>query len=367
MVEKNSQLLTTLFLSMLVVGMLPICNGQQKTLGSAAAYQCNSEYAEIKTPPAISPTQRTLRVCIASASSTTECKKVAEATMSQVSKSIEERLIVNGQQHSAFAGVIEIATKGKMCMLATKLTKKYFIKTTSATSLQVVISGSVSTALASGNTTAHLHPFKVAVKLALIAEPEPTTTQKPGLVKPYQCTPDGVAVANPHTISSEDRVLRVCIEGAHSAAKCQKVVAATITRASKNIADRLVESGNELAAWKDHIEITTKGGKCMIAAHLTDKYFIKTSSAKSLQVVMSGSVSVAGNLRAESKAETAVPFEVAVDLSAADPNPNLGPGEDIDDPDPVQPVQGVPVANAATGCYNMAGVSAAILVLMVLM
>lgn len=365
MVEKNSQLLTTLFLSMLVVGMLPICNGQQKTLGSVAAYQCNSEYAEIKTPPAISPTQRTLRVCIASASSATECKKVAEATMSQVSKSIEERLIVNGQHHSAFAGIIEIATKGNMCMLATKLTKKYFIKTTSATSLQVLISGSVST-LASGNTTAHLHPFKVAVKLALSAAPKPTTTPKPALVKPYQCTPDGIAVAKSHTISSEDRMLRVCIEGVHSAAKCQKVMAATITQASKNIADRLVESGTELAAWKDNIEITAKAGKCMVAAHLAEKYFIKTSSAKSLQVVMSGSVTVAGNLRADcGQAETAAPFEVAVDLSAPNPNPN--PGEDIDDPSPMPPVPAHAVASAATGCYNMGGVAAAILVLMALM
>ena len=346
--------LAALFLAVLV-GLLPVCNGEQKN-SPVAAYQCSSDYAKITTPPAISPTKRIIRVCITTGTSSSECKKVVEATMShkmpQVSKKIEEILVVAGQVPlAAFAGVaeIEIRSKGKTCMLAAQLTEKYFTEMTSASSLQVGISGAVSVALAStSNTTACLQkvPFKVAVRLAHSAVPKstakpttmPTSTGKQvgtaiGSVKSYQCTPDAITV-HPHTISKVGRMFRVCIGGDSNAVKCQKVTEATISQRSSSIKDRLVEKGEELEATKKFLEIeyNEQAGKCMITAYISDKYFIQTSGT----VVMSGTVDViimttgevvtaGGQFSGLIAQQSGVKFDLAVNLTQWD---------DFDDQDP---------------------------------
>merc|ERR1719331_205067 len=202
-------------------------------------------------------------------------------------------------------------------MVSVLLGDNHFVKSSSTASLQVVISGSVSVsaAIASSNATAassgasHLRAepeegtkvsFSLSVSLTssdVNSEPnKPITNDKldaaPSSVTAYQCTSDYVEEIDPPAISSEGRMLRVCIAGVASAIECRKVVEATISQASKQISDRLVVSGQQQAAEKDIIEVTTQGGICMIAALLTDKYFIKSSSAGSLEVIMSGVVSV---------------------------------------------------------------------------
>ena len=375
MAQKTSKLFTMLFLA-----GVQFCTGEQTT-DSITAYHCTPEFAE--TMSEISPTDRVLRVCISGASSAIDCQKVVEATITQESKSIEERLVIAGQQQVAFARTAEIRTEKKKCMVSIRLGDNHFVKSSSTASLQVVISGSVSVsaAIASSNATAassgasHLRAepaegieelFSLSVSLTssdVNSEPnKPITNDKldaaPSSVTAYQCTSDYVEVIDPPAISSEGRMLRVCIAGVASAIECQKVVEATITQASKHISDRLVVSGQQQAAEKDKIEVTTQGGKCMIAALLTDKYFIKSSSAGSLEVIMSGVVSVTStsgrrHLRARPAEGSKVSFEIPVSLTRMG-----GDSEEYEQLPTPQAVDG------ATSIYGIAvGVAAVVMML----
>ena len=370
MAEKTSKLFTMLFLA----GVLQFCTAEQTT-DSITAYQCTPDFAE--TTSVISPTERLLHVCIAGA---VNCQKVVEATITQESKSIEESLVIAGQRTARTA---EIRTEKKKCMVSVLLDDKYFIKNASTASLQVVISGSVSVsaAIASSNATTassgarHLRAepaegteelFSLSVSVTssdVNSEPnKPITNDKldaaPSSVTAYQCTSDYVEEIDPPAISSEGRMLRVCIAGVASAIECRKVVEATISQASKQISDRLVVSGQQQAAEKDIIEVTTQGGKCMIAALLTDKYFIKSSSAGSLEVIMSGVVSVTStsgrrHLRARPAEGSKVSFEIPVSLTRMG-----GDSEEYEQLPTPQAVDG------ATSIYGIAvGVAAVVMML----
>ena len=118
-------------------------------------------------------------------------------------------------------------------------------------------------------------------------------------VRSYQCTSDFVEVINPPAIDAELSMLRVCIEGVNNRTRCEKIIETTFTKTSKSIEEKVVVGGETQDALKDRVEIeirVVEGGKCMIAAHLTDDYFIRSSSTETLQVVVSGSVLMATTL-----------------------------------------------------------------------
>ena len=118
MAEKTSKLFTMLFLA----GVLQFCTGEQTT-DSITAYQCTPDFAE--TTSVISPTERLLRVCIAGVSSAVDCRRIVEATVTQESKRIQQRLVISGQQQVAFAHATEIRTEKKKCMVSVLLDDKY--------------------------------------------------------------------------------------------------------------------------------------------------------------------------------------------------------------------------------------------------
>ena len=101
--------------------------------------------------------------------------------------------------------------------------------------------------------------------------------------------------------------------------------------------DRLVVSGQQQTESKDGIEITVNGGKCMLAALLTAKYFAESSpSSNSLRVVVSGAVAVETAVTAASSGARHLPaekwakasFEIPVSLTStvdteeSEPTPN---------------------------------------------
>lgn len=112
------------------------------------------------------------------------------------------------------------------------------------------------------------------------------------LVTAYQCTSDYAEVINPPPISSDNGMIRVCIEGTRHDIKCQKVIDSTIRQSSKSIEEAMVVNGQQHHAFIDALEVTAEDGKCMLAAFLTDKYFIRSTTNNSLKLVMSGYVSV---------------------------------------------------------------------------
>ena len=102
----------------------------------------------------------------------------------------------------------------------------------------------------------------------------------------------------------------------------------------------------------------------MIAALLTDKYFIKSSSSNSLQVVMSGSVAVTSkaassggrHLPAERDNCTKASFEIPVSL-ASTVAVDIGRGESEPTPDKVD--------TTATVCIITAGAIVVLVLLIV--
>ena len=130
---------TALCLAMFI-GALPFCRSLSQSI---TAYQCTSDYVEVLDPPVITPENGMVRVCIAGGSSAVECQSVAEAIIKQSSKSIEDRVVIGGQKQTAFVDTIEISAKDGKCMLAAFLTDKFFIRSTTADEMEVVISGSV--------------------------------------------------------------------------------------------------------------------------------------------------------------------------------------------------------------------------------
>ena len=133
----DSQLCKTFCLA-LIATMLPMVTADN----AVTAYQCTSDCSAVRDPPALSPENRVLRVCIEGLSSTVKCESVVKATLKQAGNDIVDTLIVGGKPQDAF---VETETKGGVCMVAAKLrTDNYFVKGASGTSLDVVLSGSVS-------------------------------------------------------------------------------------------------------------------------------------------------------------------------------------------------------------------------------
>ena len=147
--------------------MLPICSSSGIQSESVTAYQCTSDYVQVMDPPAISLEHGMIRVCIDGSNSSVECQKVLESTIKQASKSIEEAMVVNGQQQRAFTNAMEVTAKDGKCMLAAFLTDKYFIRSTLANSLKLVVSGSVS--IASANSAVAQQPTTTSPDTTTVA------------------------------------------------------------------------------------------------------------------------------------------------------------------------------------------------------
>ena len=115
-------------------------------------------------------------------------------------------------------------------------------------------------------------------------------------VRIYQCTSDYIEVTDPTPIDSELCMIRVCIESLSNQTSCQKIIETTFIKTAKTIEEKeekVVVGGKTRDALKDRVELEMRlaeGGKCMIAAHLTDDYFINSDSTEPLYVVVSGSV-----------------------------------------------------------------------------
>ena len=141
------------------------------------------------------------------------------------------------------------------------------------------------------------------------------------LVTAYQCTSDYLEVINPPAISSDNGMIRVCIEGNRNDIKCQKVIESTIKQESKSIEEAMVVNGQQHHAFTDALEVTIEDGKCMVAAFLTDKYFIRSTTNNSLKLVMFGQVSVTAPKLDAALAPTTTKAVTAV-ASAATKNNN---------------------------------------------
>jgi len=404
---KNQNTFYLTIITVFVGLALPICKGEQPFV---ATYQCTSEYVELLDPPAISKQRGMVRVCITGISSAVECKKIVEVIIRQPNKSIEERLVAGGLQQVELTESVEVTSKDGKCMIAAPLSGKYFIETPSSELLQVVVSGSVAMTTTSSNTTAavssggrHLRgklaegtevTFEIPISLVREDdEPNPNPTEQMASPSPeevdesirtYQCTSDFVEVVNPPAIDPDIRMLRVCIAGISSGTTCQKIAEAAITQTAKSIEEKVVVGGKTRDAFKGRVEIEAQGGKCMIAAHLTDKYFIKSSGTESLKVVVSGSVlmattsadsttsspsvrrhlrdsldattvpSVRRHLRAEpAQGTTEIEFKIPISLK-------LGGDNDVTDPIETAPT---PVDGAAGGY----GIAMGVVALMMMM
>jgi len=412
---KNQNTFYLTIITVFVGLALPICKGEQPFV---ATYQCTSEYVELLDPPAISKQRGMVRVCITGISSAVECKKIVEVIIRQPNKSIEERLVAGGLQQVELTESVEVTSKDGKCMIAAPLSGKYFIETPSSELLQVVVSGSVAMTTTSSNTTAavssggrHLRgkpaegtevTFEIPINLIReipssplreddesnpnpteqIASPSPEEVDES--IRTYQCTSDFVEVINPPAIDPEIRMLRVCIAGISSGTTCQQIAEAAIAQTAKSIEEKVVVGGETRDALKDRVEIEAQGGKCMIAAHLTDKYFIKSSGTESLKVVVSGSVlmattsadsttsspsvrrhlrdsldattvpSVRRHLRAEpAQGTTEIEFKIPISLK-------LGGDNDVTDPIETAPT---PVDGAAGGY----GIAMGVVALMMMM
>ena len=295
-----SQLLKT-FCVAFVASMLAVCTAED----SVKAYQCTSDAAAVPNPPAIPSESRLLRVCIEGIDSAAVCTKIATATIQQASSSVSDSLIADGVAQAEFVGA-ESSTVGGVCMVAAMLKETYFKqRRLSSASLQVVLSGSVSMAAPStngtstdGDATSADASFEIAVSLACSDD----SCRYP--VKAFQCTSDYEA-REPYAITAEEDMLRLCIAGINSGAKCRGLVEATLTQTSNGISDKLVLGGEKQALFQNKMEVSTKADVCMIAImDLEDKYFAQSSSG-SLQVEISGEVTMSmakredGNLRTE--------------------------------------------------------------------
>ena len=325
----DSQLLKTLFV-LCAASMAGVCTAEH----SVKAYQCTSDAAAVQDPPAISSESRLLRVCIEGIESAAACQKIVTATIKQTSKSVSDLLIANGAAQSEFAGA-ESSTVGGVCMVAAMLKETYFMQRPSSASLEVVLSGSVSMAVQSSNSTSADGgapsadaSFELAVSLACSDD----TCRHP--VKAFQCTSDYKA-KEPYAITAEEDMLRLCIGGINAGVKCRSIVQATLKQSNNGISDKLVLGGEKQPPFENNMEVSTKGDVCMIAImDLEDKYFVQ-SSGDSLQVEISGEVSVSmadgtdGNLR---KAEEAANLRFAhtIELTAGDGDNG---GDDDDDGD----------------------------------
>ena len=136
-------------------------------------------------------------------------------------------------------------------------------------------------------------------------------------VTAYQCTSDYVEVLDPPVITSENGMVRICIAGESSAVECQSVAEAIIKQGSKSIEERIVIAGQKQSAFSDTIEITQKDGKCMLAAFLTDKFFIRSSTTDEMEVVISGSVAVSEAI-SSSPSTAAAPTTASVPTTTAE-------------------------------------------------
>ena len=336
----DSQLLKTLFV-LCAASMAALCNAKD----SVKAYQCTSDAAAVQDPPAISSESRLLRVCIEGIDSAAGCHKIVTATIKQSSSSVSDLVIANGAAQSAFAGA-ETSTVGGVCMVAAMLKETYFMQRASSASLEVVLSGSVSMAMATatgigtatavqssngtsadGDAPSADASFELAVSLACSDD----TCRHP--VKAFQCTSDYKA-KEPYAITAEEDMLRLCIGGINAGVKCRSIVQATLKQTSNGISDKLVLGGEKQPLFENNMEVSAKGDVCMIAImDLQDKYFARQSSTDSLQVQISGEVSVSmadgtgGNLRKAEEA-TNLRFTHTIDLTAGDGDDDSGDGDD---------------------------------------
>jgi len=359
----DSQLLKTLF-AVFTVSMVAVCNAENLV----KAYQCTSDAAAVQDPPAIPSESRLLRVCIEGVDSAAACQKIVKATIKQASNSISDLLIVDGAAQSEFAGA-ESSTVGGVCMVAAMLKETYFIQRPSSASLEVVLSGSVSMAVQSSNGTSADGDalsadasFEIGVSLACSDD----TCRHP--VKAFQCTSDYKA-KEAYAITAEEDMLRLCIAGINAGVKCRSIVEATLEQSSNGISDKLVLGGEKQPLFQNNMEVSTKGDVCMIAImDLEDKYFVQSSS-DSLQVEISGEVSVSmadrtdGNLRKAEEA-TNLRFAHTISLTAGDGDDDDNDGdlgndnEDIDrgQVDASNPADAVETrqASAAQSVYGIA-------------
>ena len=132
------------------------------TNGLGLAYQCTSDYEKLDNPPAISPENRFVRVCIGERDSAVDCQRVLEATITQTNNNSQDRLVAAGQVMSE----VEAKAQGSRCTLAALLDRKYFTKSGPTASLTVNISGSVSVSDAMLYTTEQIEvPFWILVTL----------------------------------------------------------------------------------------------------------------------------------------------------------------------------------------------------------
>ena len=270
-------------------------------------YRCTSDADAVQNSPMNPSESRLLRVCVEGIDNAATCEGIIEATIEQASNNISDAIVIAGVEQTTFKGM-ENTVKGRACMVAITLKESYFTQPYSSVSLGVVLSGSVSMTSMEGNT-----PFSIAVDLTC-------SDSKCQSIETFQCTSD-YKLYEPDTVTQEEDFVRLCIKGTNAADKCQKVVEATLTQATNNIVDKLIVGGKSL--FENKMEITYENGVCLIAImDLDDKYFVQSSS-DSLQVEISGEVSVSmadgtdGNLR---KAEEAANLRFAhtIKLTAGD-------------------------------------------------
>lgn len=309
---------------------------------AARAYLCDSHYTEEKHPSPLSQKNPLLLVCIAAIAGPVECQTVVDVNLKS------KKLVVAGEkQPSARALQLITPSEVEVCMVKIVLTDDYFVKDYSP---KLVMSGSVKMGPvnATAGTGAKSAEFSFSVAFSLLkgvkrkyttSVPSDKVTTAIESATAYQCTSDYVKVTNPPAILQKSKLLRVCITGTSTAVECTKIIGVAVRQSSSDIKTNLVEPGPQ-SAFADVMETTYNGTTCMLTAVLKDKYFTKrvpTASDNSLQVVVSGSVSMAFALadrsvgsnvkRLPSRATTTrrhmapkkrkvldIPFELAVNL-----------------------------------------------------
>lgn len=338
-----------------------------------------------------------LRVCIEGVDSAAGCRKIAEATLTQANKDISDKLVVGGKEQPAFKDSIEVEVhhKKQICMVHTMLAKKYFFGSSlikKIGSLQVVLSGRVvlsgskdtppapTTSMPANSTanatTARLSgsdltkPFELTAMLT--PRDYPVDANSIRSIEAYQCTSAYQRLKKPAPISSEDRMLTMCIKGSSSDFECENfaVLLASRSQCTNDIADVLVARGKPEC--KYNVEMERKDGICKVQALLKEGYFQKKAENESLQLLISGTVAMAslgksttsGGLRTEPPRDSKgaakkdgekVPFEFTVPLTVP-----LKGGDDIGD-ETGPKIEAAEEDGAARLCSVATGILAAVI------
>lgn len=286
---------------------------------AAKVYQCASDYEEQTSPLPISPDNNILRICIEGSNNASKCKKIVDASITQTNNSIKDTLIAAGKI-SPMDMTVGTTVSEQKCMITVTIPGKYFVKSASTISLEIVVMGSASmdfTSLAGRSLRSELNhsadvpePFELSVRC--VDENEAIFLQKHEAIFPrqdeaifprqgaasitdnlraYQCTSDYEEVSQPAAISAESGFIRVCIGYDNSAVECEKVFEATITQADNNVQDMMVAAGQVKPKFQEQIEAKAQGSTCTLAALLDEKYFKKSAPNSSLAVNISGTIS----------------------------------------------------------------------------